>query len=134
MMFEKASRIGLRFETTKGLLSTEDLWRIPISSKDTKAVTLQTLAKEAYAQLKNEDNVNFFIKSTDKKDEIAKLRFDIIKYIGEIRLKEQEDSEIKESNKRKGQKLLEIAEEKELESLKALTAEEIRNMAKSLIQ
>ena len=33
-MFEKASRLKLRFSTSIGMLSAEDLWDLPLSSRN----------------------------------------------------------------------------------------------------
>ena len=40
-LFEKASKMKLRFSTTKGVLSTEDLWDLSLESLDRIAKNLK---------------------------------------------------------------------------------------------
>ncbi len=51
-LFERASRIGLRVASSKGMLMVEDLWSIPLTSK-TGALNLDEIAGELNKQLEN---------------------------------------------------------------------------------
>lgn len=81
-MFEKASRLKLRFGTAKGLASTEDLWDAPLS-------TLDTIAKALKKELKDSEEDSFIVK-TKKVDTETVLKFEIIKHVITIRLEESE--------------------------------------------
>ena len=49
-MFEKATRLKLRFETVRGYVTTEDLWDIPLSAVN--GFCLDTIAKNLNKKLK----------------------------------------------------------------------------------
>lgn len=66
--FEIASRLKLRFETAVGMISTEDLWTLPLTSNS--KVSLDSLAVSLNKELKGSEES--FVTST-KKDEILKL-------------------------------------------------------------
>lgn len=72
-IFERASRAKLRFPTTKGSLSTEDLWDLNLTSLD-------TIAKQANRRLKDEEEESFVTPKTKKASE-NQLQLDILKHI-----------------------------------------------------
>jgi len=129
-MFDKAFRQKLRFESSLGQLSVEDLWDLPLTSRSGKA-NLDDIAKELHHQLKNGDDISFVIQSK-KSDETIQLKFDIIKHIIDVRLAEQSAAETLRSNKEKKQQLLAIIAQKENEGLMNTSLDELKKMAESL--
>ena len=129
-MFEKASRLKLRFDTVQGLVSVEDLWDIPLVNHRGKA-NLDDIAKYLYKQLKDSDTESFVVKAT-KKDETLQLKFDLVKHVIEVRLAENEAAALLQTNKEKKQKLLMLIAQKENEALSGTSLEELRAMADSL--
>lgn len=129
-MFTKASRLKLRFSSTVGLLSTEDLWDLPLTS-NTGRPNLDDIAKDLHRQLKADDNISFVIKEK-KPDETNQLKFDIIKYVIDIKLAEAEVISVARINKEKKQQLLAIISQKENEALAGTSLDELRKMAESL--
>jgi hypothetical protein len=128
-MFEKASRLKLRYETSKGKLSVEDLWDLPLISNT--GVYLDSIAKDLYLQLKSGADVSFVIKE-NKSDEIIQLKFDIVKHIIDVKLAEKELAEQAKLNKDRKQQILGIITQKENEQLLGSSLEELKKMAESL--
>lgn len=128
-MFEKASRLKIRYETTKGKLTIEDLWDLPLISNT--GINLDSIAREVYLQLKSGADVSFVIKEK-KSDEIIQLKFDIIKHIIDIKLAEKELAEKAKLNKEKKQQLLSVIEQKENEQLLGSSLEDLKKMAEAL--
>lgn len=69
-MFKEASRLKLRFNTERGLLSAEQLWDLPLTQLDALAVSLEKQYKES--------GKKSFLVTKSKKDKELKLRFDIV--------------------------------------------------------
>lgn len=84
--FEKATRKKLRFNSTSGVLSVEDLWDLPLTGR---GANLDKLAKSLHKELKESEEESFVVK-TVRKDSELQLKFDIVKYIIDVKLEEQE--------------------------------------------
>jgi hypothetical protein len=129
-MFEKASRLKVRFDSPKGLLSIEDLWDIPLSS-NTGKVNLDAIAIDLHHQLKSGDDISF-VNKENKSDAMIQLKFDIVKHIIEVRLVENEAAALARSNKEKKQQILSIIAQKENEQLAGSSLEDLKKLADSL--
>jgi hypothetical protein len=129
-MFTKASRIKLRFDTPKGLLSVEDLWDLPLTSATGKA-NLDDIAKAAFQALKGSEVVSFVMR--DKvADPTVQLRFDIIKFIIDTRLAENEAASTAQVNKERKQKFLALIEQKEFEQVASKSLDELKALYASM--
>jgi hypothetical protein len=128
-MFEKASRLKLRFATSKGLLSLEDLWDIPLTSKN--GVSLDDVAKGLSKTLKESDTESFVVKSV-KTDPTVALAFEIVKHIITVRLAEDEAKATAAANRKKKQDILALIAGKENEQLAGSSLEDLRKLADSL--
>lgn len=71
-LFENASRVKLRFKTSKGELATEDLWGLSLQSLDRVGKTVKVEAHEAASSM---------LPTTEKIKGVLKLKLDIVKYI-----------------------------------------------------
>lgn len=85
MLFEKASRLKLRFATNKGLVSSEDLWDLPLTS--TMNTSLDSIAKGLNKSIKEGEEESFVVTRSDANN-VLDLQFDIIKHIIKVRLSE----------------------------------------------
>ncbi len=129
-MFEKAARLRLRFDSSIGMLSVEELWDLPLTSKR-NGVNLDDIARSLHRQLKNDDDVSF-VDDERKSDATTQLKFDIVKHIIDVRLVERAAAVEAEKNREKKQKLLSILAEREDDTLRSLSVEELRDLVNSL--
>lgn len=126
-IFEVASRAKLRFETSKGLLSVEDLWDLPLTH-ETKA-NLDQLAGALHRELKQSEDVVSFVKpvSTTKLN-TTQLKFDVVKYIIDIKVGERDAAAQKAARSAQKQELLAALAKAEGRELDAKSPEELRKM------
>ena len=124
-MYKNASKLKLRFLTSKGLLTVEQLWDLSLKDLGLAAQQLNSKIKE---QSPNDDLS--FLEESNKTDPIDQLRFDILKDIYITRKAALEENvnnlKIKEYNK----KILSLIAEKDDESLKSKTKEELEKLLK----
>lgn len=130
-MFEKASRFGLRYETPQGLLTVEDLWKLPLTSYRPGRASLDDIAVGLFRQLKESDNESF-VKKAAKKDDSTQLAFDIVKHIIDVRMAEDEAAAAQRANKEKKRRILEIIAQKEDAQLFDASLDELKAMAETL--
>ena len=123
-IFEAASRMKLRFQTAKGLVSTEDLWALPLTKLDEIAV-------EINSKIKATATGSFLTPKTNPDAELS-LGLEILVYI--MNKRQAENAAVRDLEKRKAEKqrLLNLIDQKKEEQLAGLTLEELTNMANSL--
>ena len=129
-IFEKATRIKLRFETQKGLLTVEDLWDLPLTGNGNKT-NLDDIARTLYTNLKHSEDVSFVFKDR-KSDEKTQLAFDVVKYVIDIKLQEQEAAVQRQMNSDRRSQLQALIAQKEMEELANLPVDELKKMAENL--
>jgi hypothetical protein len=131
-MFEQASRLKIRFETSKGLLSVEDLWDLPLTS-DTGRANLDDLARGLHQHLKDAgDNVSFVSPVENKADERLQLGFDVVKHIIGVRVAERDAAKAETDRKARKQRIMSIIAQKEDEKLSSTSLEELRAMLETV--
>lgn len=127
-LFETASRKKLRFQSARGPLSVEDLWDLPLTSKN--QMNLDTIGKAARKAL-NEAEEDSLVTPT-KKDPLLALRFDIVKYIIGIKVTELDATRKRKEAQTKKRKVQEIIDRKKDAALESMTLEELEAMEKGL--
>ncbi len=132
-IFEQASRERIRFQTQVGAVSVEDLWVLPLSSKTNKP-NLDDIAKGLYKELKNtEDAVSFVNKpATSSKTNRTQLMFDIVMHIINVRLEENAVAAKTRETAEKRQKIMEILADREENTLKTASTEDLNKMLDEL--
>lgn len=116
--FEKASRVKLRFATSQGSLTTEDMWQLSLND-------LNTIAKGVNKQLRDEGEESFLSTATKKAGSQNDLRLEIIKHIIGVRESELADSKVRAENRAKLARLEELAANKEDEEFTKKSLDEI---------
>ena len=118
--FKLASQQKLRFQTSKGPLSTEQLWDLSLNDLDALAVSLEEESTKAGRK-------SFLVRSSAK-DKTAKLKFDIVIDILSTKVEDanaaSEAQEIREHNK----KIVNLISEKKEETLKGKSIAELEAM------
>lgn len=132
-IFEQASRERIRFQTQVGAVSVEDLWDLPLSSKTNKP-NLDDIAKGLYKELKNtEDAVSFVNKpAISSKTSRTQLMFDIVMHIINVRLEENAVAAKTRETAEKRQKIMEILADREENTLKTASTEDLNKMLDEL--
>ena len=122
-LFIKASKLKLRFSSTKGLLTTEDLWDLPLTSTRGQ-VNLDQLAINSHSGIEQQPTVSF-VSAVVKQESLDELRLEILKYV--IATK-QEANRINVASVAKAEekrKLLALIQRKQENSLEALSEEDL---------
>ena len=126
-IFEQAVKAKLRFATSVGSLSVEDLWDLPITSSN--KANLKDIAVSLQKQISATPTaaLDFFDTATTV-DPMVQLRFDIVKHIV---LEKQAENKLKSEAKVKETQRVEIEgliKLKKLEQLSDKTLEELEAM------
>ena len=123
-MFEKAARTKLRFPSTRGDLSVEQLWDLPLTSKT--GFDLDTIAREVNQNLKAATEDSFVTVRVNPLKDRFELSLDILKHVIHVKLVEA-DAVIKAAaRKAEKNRLVEILDQKKDQALLSLTPEEIQ--------
>lgn len=129
-MFEKAARLKLRFGTGVGKLSVEDLWDLPLTTTINK-VCLDNIARALNRALKDGDDESFVVKRSAT-DSVLVLKFEIVKHVIAIKLEEREAKSKAVEKKARKEQILNILADKENESLKGMSADELKALIDKL--
>lgn len=123
-IFEKAARLKIRYETTKGAFMVEDLWDLPLQSKSGK-INLDDIAISLNRKLKTADSDVSFVDEARESDPTIQLMFDIVRHI--IVVKKDENRQIAEQKDRaeKKQRLLEIMKNRKDKALENMSDEDL---------
>jgi len=122
-MFEIATRKKLRFPF-KGLVSVEELWDLSVEDLDSIFKALNSQLKEV-----REESL---LKTKTKENKELDTKIEILKYIVNVKL-EEEDFRLKaKERKEKKQKIMGIMAAKQDESLQNMSVEELERMLDEL--
>lgn len=130
-MFEKATRLRLRFETAKGFLSIEDLWDLPLQTTRVNGVSLDQIAIELNRELKDAATVSF-VDDAPKGNEELQLKFDIVKHLIDVRKAENAAIAVERERAATKQRILEIIAKKQDSVLENASIEELQEKLASL--
>lgn len=130
-MFETATRIKLRFESPKGLLSVEDLWDLPLTATSAAKANLNDIAKGVSRQLKDNGDEDF-VDTNKKADAVLQLKLDIIKHIIAVRQTEKDTAQQAAAKREQKHRLLELIARKKDAEMEGKTVEELEAMVNQL--
>lgn len=120
--FKKASKQKLRIETSRGLLSVEQLWDLPYTELERSIRAVKKVLK------KNDDDDLAFLDDVNSVDPSVQLQYDILKEVYLDKKAEAEARRNKAEKKAHNQKILELIAQKKEEDLKEKSAEELEKL------
>lgn len=126
-IFEQATKNKLRFSTSKGNITTEDLWSLPLTQLDKLA---QKLQKEVEAT----KGTKSFITPTPVSTGIRtdQLRFDVCLHIINVKLAERDAAKLRTEKAAQKARIMEIIAQKQDESLVGKSMEDLQKMLEQL--
>jgi hypothetical protein len=129
-IFEYATRNKLRFASPRGELSVEQLWDVPLRSKD--GFDLNVVAKTANKAVKDLSEESFVETTKNPKLIVLETAFEIVKHIIDVKLADETAAKKRADNKIEKEKLLAILAEKQDGKLSALSENELKKRIAAL--
>lgn len=130
-MFEQATRLKLRFAVgTRVNLTVENLWDLPLTN--VKGEDLDHIAIELQEKLSTNEKSFVVQQSKNKETQLNQLKFDIVKYIIDVRLEEQKAVNFERQRAQEIATLKELQKQAKIRDLQNLSSEEIEERIKSL--
>ena len=127
-MYKKAAKLKLRFNSSKGLLTVEQLFDLTMPE-------LSSLIKKVNTDLKKEARVDddlAFLEGKDETESLNSLKFDILKDVYLTKKQEREEAATDQEKKATRQKIAEIIAKKKDEALENLSIEGLERRLKDV--
>lgn len=124
-IYKQVAQLGLRFPSARGLLTVEQLFQLPLTSRT--GLDLDSIAKTINAELRLQSEESFV--ETSKANAEAKtlqLALDIVKDVISTKQDEAKAAAKAKANREEKARLLEVLHGKKDEALQALTPAEIQ--------
>ena len=129
-IFEYITRNKLRFVSARGELSVEQLWDVPLRSRD--EFNLNAVAKSANAALKAATEESFVETARTEAHVRFEVMLEVVKHVIGVKLADEADAKKKADNKIEKEKLLAILAEKQAGKLSELSEKEIQKRIAAL--
>ena len=122
-LFEFALRAKLRFSTGRGVVTTEQLWELPLQSKD--GFDLDSVARTVNTELKSVSEESFVSTKTNKEQDTLEKALEIVKYIIAVKIAEADARKDSAAKAAERKRLVDLIGEKRDEELKKLDSSEL---------
>ncbi len=129
-VFEYAARHKLRFASARGDLTAEQLWDVPLRSKD--EFNLNLVAKMANEAVKVVSEENFVEATKTAANTRAEVALEVVKHVIEYKLADEAKAKMRTENRAKKEKLLAVLAEKQDGKLSALSEKELKRQIEEL--
>lgn len=131
-IFEYATRHKLRFASSRGELTVEQLWDVPLRSSNGDAFNLNEIAKTANKAWKAATEENFVETTRTVGQTRLEAALEVVKSIIETKLAEEEAAKKRAANKLEKEKLLKILAEKQEGKLSELSEKQLQQRIAAL--
>jgi hypothetical protein len=129
-IFEYATRNKVRFDSSRGQLSLEQLWDVPLRSKDD--FNLNVVAKAANKAWKDISEDSFVETAKTTEHVRRETALEVVKYVIETKLAEETIAKMRADKKIEKEKLLAILAEKQAGKLSDLSEKELQRRIAAL--
>lgn len=130
-LFEQASRVKLRFASTKGELTVEQLWDAPLISGN--GFNLDVIAKDVNTQLKASTEESFVKQARPNAAQAAlELKLEILKHIIGVKLAEADAAKASVARAEELRRLKEALAHKQDEALMSMDADALKKRIEEL--
>lgn len=116
-IFKQASKERLRFQTSRGELTTEQLWDLNVNELDALAVSLEEQHEQS--------GKKSFLTKRSAKDRTTKLRFDVVIEILSTKVEDDKINSEKLDKKARNQKIMDLIAKKKDEDMEGKSLEEL---------
>ena len=128
--FEYATRNKIRFPSVKGELTVEQLWDVPLRSRDD--FNLNAVAKAASKALKDIAEESFVETAKTPEHDRRETALEVVKHVIDTKLDEELAAKKRADNKIEKEKLLGILAEKQAGKLSELSEKELQRRIAAL--
>ena len=122
-IFETATREKFRYPSTKGLLTTEQLWELPLTAKS--GFSLDDVAKAVNGELKSVSTESFVATEPNPAKATVETKLAVVKHVIAVRLAEDQAAKAAAAKKLEKEKLLAVLGRKQDAVLENLTEAEL---------
>jgi hypothetical protein len=129
-IFEYATRNKLRFISSRGELTTEQLWDVPLRSSD--GFNLNAVAKAANDAVKLTNEENFVEATRTVAHSRIETGLDVVKHVIGVKLADEAAVKKRTENKIKREKLLTVLAEKQDGKLSEMSERELKKQIAEL--
>lgn len=123
-LFVKSVRNKYRYSSSRGELSTEDLWDLSLESLDEIAIKVSD-------QLEKIGKRSFIKKKTQQSDELQ-TQLEVVKYVIETKITEQAEKQARTKKRGQLEFLKKLKEQKEIERLEGMSSEDLDKQIEEL--
>jgi hypothetical protein len=129
-IFEYATRNKLRFASARGELTVEQLWEVPLRSRDD--FNLNAVAKAAHKAWKDITEDSFVEMTKTPEHARRESALALVQYVIEVKLAEEAAAKKRAENRVEKEKLLAILAEKQDGKLSALSEKQLKERIAAL--
>lgn len=129
-IFEYAVRNKLRFQSVRGEINAEQLWDVPLRSRDD--FNLNSVAKAASKALKDVTEESFVETAKTAAHVRLEVALDVVKCVIDAKLADEEAAANRAANKQKKESLLKALAEKQEGKLSAMSEKELQRQIDAL--
>lgn len=123
-MYKQASKLGLRIQTSRGVLAVEQLWQLSQSDLSNAIKAVKKVLK------KTDDDELSFLEDSKVIDVENQLRFDILKDVYLTKKSEAEAIRSAAETKAHNQKILTLIAEKQEGKLREMSIDDLEKLLK----